>query len=283
MTRVDAHVHVWDLARGGYDWPDASVPDIHRSMTFAEVAPQLTEAGFGSAVLVQAADTAVDTAHMLETADADPRVAGVVAWTDLGAEADVVAADLARLRRHPTVVGIRALVHVRPDPGWVTTSRPLAALGEVARAGLVHDYVTADPAGLAHLPTVLDRHPDLPVVLDHLGKPPVGGSQQERREWLALLRDVAAPQVSAKVSGLYASRGPLDSWTPAQVRPFVEDALDVFGPERLMYGGDWPVAVLAGGYRRTAEAVTGILADLLGPADLEQVLGGTARRVYGLG
>lgn len=279
---IDAHVHVWDLARGGYDWPDASVPALHRTMTLDDLAPQLDERGVEGVVLVQAADTAVDTENMLEQARRDARVRGVVGWADLAAPADEFAMHLAALRRQPAIAGLRNLMHVKGVRGWILGPAQRENVAQVASAGLPLDVVTSAHDELADVVQLIDDVDDLRVVVDHLGKPPVGGSEQARREWRAALVDIAAdPRSSAKVSGLSSSVGPLDAWTPAQVAPFIEDALDVFGPDRLMYGGDWPVVLLAGGYARAWSAVTDALASL-DDADRAAVLGGTAARVYGL-
>lgn len=119
-------------------------------------------------------------------------------------------------------------------------------------------------------------------MIDHLGKPPVGGSIDDHRAWRRLATSIAAhPESHAKVSGLYRAGGPLGSWTTDDIRPFVEDALELFGPERLMYGSDWPVSPLAGGYERTWEALSLILARL-DDGDRARVLGTTASAFYRL-
>lgn len=279
---IDAHVHIWDLDSGGYDWPDASVPQIHRTMTVDDLAPDLDRFGIEGVVLVQAADTAADTAHMLEVAASDPRVRGVVGWADLSADPAVFGEAFDALRRHSRIVGLRNLMHVKGVARWILGDRQLANVGRVAASGLPLDVVTSAHAELADVVGVMERVPDVRVVVDHLGKPPVGGSDSARREWRAVLGDIASERTAtAKISGLSSSVGPLDAWTPEQVRPFIEDALAMFGPDRLMYGGDWPVVVLAGGYERAWHAVADAL-NSLADAERVAVLGGTAARVYAL-
>ena len=282
MTIVDAHLHVWDLERNAYDWPTPELPELYRTMEVDDVRPSLDRAGVDAVVLVQAADTAEDTAGMLEMADRHPIVAGVVGWVPLDRPVDAAAA-LAGFAAEPRVVGIRSLIHTMDDPNWILRPDVGEGLGLLEAAGLPFDYVTSGPAALAHLPVLAQRHPSLPLVLDHLGKPPIGLDDAARRSWRELLAAAAAnPLLTAKVSGLAAAAGPPDSWTTEMLRPFVLDAVDVFGPDRLMYGGDWPVSILAGGYDRTWDAISELLADLT-EAEREQVLAGTATRVYGLG
>ncbi len=279
---IDAHVHVWDLARGGYDWPDASEPALYRTMTVDDLAPVLDERGIEGVVLVQAADTAVDTENMLDQARQNPRVRGVVGWADLGAEPETFARAFDALRREPAIVGLRNLMHVKGVPGWILGVHQRTNVATVAAAGLPLDVVTSAHGELRDVVALMQATPGLRVVVDHLGKPPVGGTDDARREWRAVLTDIAAdPHSVAKISGLSSSVGPLDAWTPSQVAPFIDDALDVFGPNRLMYGGDWPVVILAGGYERAWSAIADAISSL-GEDERAAVLGATAARVYGL-
>lgn len=279
---IDAHVHVWDLDRGRYDWPDASVPKLHRTLTVDDLAPTLDARGIDGLVLVQAADAAEDTQNMLEQARRHPRVRGVVGWADLGDDPEEFATALDDLRADSSIVGLRNLMHVKGTPSWILGEHQRANVATVAAAGLPLDVVTAGHDELSDVVALIEATPGLRVVLDHLGKPPIGGTDAARRAWRSAIVDVAAdPNSTAKLSGLSSAVGPLDAWTPAQVAPFIDDALQIFGPSRLMYGGDWPVVMLAGGYERAWSVVTGALADL-DEAGRVAVLGGTATQVYGL-
>ncbi|MEU1301477.1 MULTISPECIES: amidohydrolase family protein [Streptomyces] len=281
MTVVDTHLHVWDPGRAAYDWLGPAMSPVDRAMRFRDARPALRTAGVTAAVLVQAADNHADTDLMLATAATNPEVVGVVAWVPLD-DPDRARARLALLRRDPHMVGVRTLLHERSDPDWILGPDAGAGLALLAEAGLTFDYSTSSPAALRHLPELAARHPTLRLVVDHLGKPPVGGGREDRAEWHRLIAAAAKhPRVHAKVSGLYSASGALDAWTTDEVRPYVEDALELFGPERLMYGGDWPISLLAGGYARTWEAVCELLAPLA-PDDRAAVLGGTAARFYRL-
>jgi L-fuconolactonase len=152
----------------------------------------------------------------------------------------------------------------------------------LAEVGLPLDVPTTGPHGLAPVVGWLDRHPDLRVVIDHLGKPPVGADSAARGEWRALLAAVAQhPLATAKLSGLYAQSGPLDSWIIDDVTKVADEALDLFGPSRLLAGGDWPIAVLAGGYDRVWSAIETVVAGLSIP-DRDAVLGLSAIATYSL-
>ncbi|MET9358467.1 amidohydrolase family protein [Streptomyces sp. NPDC006617] len=281
MTVVDAHLHVWDPEQAAYEWLGPAMAPVDRAMRFHDALPALRTAGVGAAVLVQAADNDEDTDLMLATAARHPEVVGVVAWVPLD-DPGRARARLAVLRRDPHVVGVRTLLHERSDPDWVLGPDADAGLALLAEAGLPFDYSTTSPAALRHLPELSARHPALRLVVDHLGKPPVGGGREDRAEWHRLIAAAAKhPGVHAKFSGLYSASGALDAWSTDELRPFVEDALELFGPERLMYGGDWPVSLLAGGYARTWEAMCELLAPLA-PDDRAAVLGGTATRLYRL-
>jgi L-fuconolactonase len=276
---IDAHQHVWNLQRAEYAWLDSGLAPIDRTVELDEVLPAMRSLGVTASVLVQSADNADDTANMLRVADEHPAVVGIVGWVPLD-EPERAARMLAE--RDDRVRGVRALLHAMPDPDWILRDDVDEGLGLLEATGLAFDFVAAGPASLAHVPVVSARHPDLAIVIDHLGAPPIGGSPAARLEWKRLLAAAAEnPRVSAKVSGLYSGSGDLAAWTLDEVRPVVDDALELFGPERLLAGGDWPIVVLAGGYER----VWTTLLDLAGALDRgarAALLGGTAARVYGL-
>lgn len=283
MSRiVDAHHHIWDLAAAHYPWLDPEAGPLFRSFEIDETALARQSRGIDAVILVQAADNDEDTAHLLSVARAQPDVVGVVAWTPL----DDPEGTRRRLSKwadqHAPVVGIRSLIHERRDTRWILSPAVEEGLRAISGAGLPLDYVTADHNALAHLPELTARHPDLAVIVDHLGKPPIGGDRDSFDDWRRLLLAAArSPLVHAKLSGLYPADGPLDRWRADDIRPFIDTAIEILGPSRLLMGSDWPIAELAGGYQRTWDALASAVA-FLSEDERGDVMGGTADRVYAL-
>ncbi|RXZ47060.1 amidohydrolase family protein [Agromyces binzhouensis] len=276
---IDTHQHVWDLDRARYSWltPEAGV--LYRSIGMDEVLPSFAATGVTGTVLVQSADNDEDTDFMFEVAAGEPLVVGVVGYVPLH-EPERAAERLEELRRRPLFRGIRNLIHDRPDPRWLLRDDVDAGLGVLEAAGVPFDVVGVLPEHLEAVLEISAKHPDLDLVLDHLNKPPIGSDDHE--PWASLIARVAEnPRVHAKVSGLYSAVGDPADWTVETVRPAFEHALAVFGPERLMYGGDWPVSLIAGGYERVFAGIEALLADL-DPRERDLVLAGTARRFYSL-
>ncbi|WP_181804046.1 amidohydrolase family protein [Streptomyces shenzhenensis] len=275
---IDSHQHVWDLDRAPYPWLGPHVPQWNRTFTFEEVQPDLRRNGVSATVMVQAADNDQDTQYMLAVADDHPEVVGVVGYVPLEKPAEA-SARLAELRTDRRVVGIRNLTHDRPDPDWILRPDVDEGLSVLEAAGIPFDYVAVIPRHLEHVPVLSERHPRLRIVVDHLAKPPIGRSGVE--PWWSLMAAAAEnPLVHAKVSGLYPGEAP-DRWNADAIRPFVERAVELFGPSRLMYGGDWPISVAAGGYSRVFEGVMQALRGVA-PRDRDEILSGTARRFYDL-
>jgi len=276
---IDAHQHVWDPARAEYDWLGPTLSPIDKTMEFAELRPSLERAGVTATVLVQSADNDEDTDLMLEVAAANPEIAAVVAYAPLAQPAEV-SARLKKYRDNSLIVGIRNLVHNMPDPKWLLRPDVDDGLGLLEEAGMTFDLVAVMPEHLALVPTLVERHPQLRIVIDHLAKPPIG--LDEREPWWSLIaRAAESPTVYAKVSGLYSATADASAWTPDLVRPYLARAIGCFGPARLMYGGDWPISILAGGYDRVWEALHELFAELP-QDDRSRILGKTAIEFYGI-
>ena len=274
---IDSHQHVWDPARAEYAWLGPELAPINRAFGMDELLPELAAAGVDATVLVQAADNADDTALMVATADAHPEVAAIVGYAPLERPAEV-AETLARWQGASRMVGVRTLIHNQSDPEWLLRPDVDEGLGLLEGAGIAFDVVAELPRHLELIPVLSERHPGLRMVIDHLAKPPIGLA--DREPWWSLIAAAAEnPNVSGKLSGLYSATGAPDAWTTEQVRPFFDRAVELFGPSRLMYGGDWPVAILSGGYTRLWEGLAPLL-DSLSSEDRERVLGRTAADFY---
>ncbi len=275
---VDAHQHFWNLHRVNYPWLTPEYGPLYRTYEADELAPQLKRAGIDGTVLVQSADSYEDTEYMLEVADRYRFIAGVVGWVPL-LRPDEAAATLDGFKRHPRFKGIRHLIHVEPDPDWLLQPAVIEGLAILAEKGMTFDVVAVLPRHLEHVPVIAERVPQLKIVIDHLAKPPI--KEKGWEPWASLLARAARhPNVYAKVSGLNTAADP-DHWTAEDLKPYVDHAVQHFGANRLMFGGDWPVAVLAGDYQKVWEETNRAVAHL-DKRDREAVLGGTAVSFYGL-
>lgn len=274
---IDSHQHVWDPARAEYAWLGPELAPINRAFGMAELLPELERAGVEATVLVQSADNSDDTALMIETADRHAEVAAIVGYAPLDRPAET-AAVLESWRGDSRMVGVRTLIHNQPDPDWLLRPEVDEGLGLLEEAGLAFDVVAELPRHLELVPILAERHPNLRLVIDHLAKPPIG--LDDREPWWSLIAAAAeSPNVYGKVSGLYSATGTPDAWTVEQVRPCFERAVELFTPSRLMYGGDWPVAILAGGYMRVWEGLESLFGSL-SAAERERMLGRTAAEFY---
>jgi L-fuconolactonase len=266
---VDAHLHIWDLERSDYAWLAPDHP-LHRTFTPEQAHAELEAAGIAAAVLVQAEDSARDTRLMLEAADRHPWIAGIVGWVRL----DGPAVDERQLER---LCGVRHLVHDDPRDDFLHLPAVRRSLRRLAGLGIPFDVPDAWPRHLAATADLAAALPELRIVVDHLGKPPFGREDWER--WRATLAGVAArPNTVAKVSGLQVPGRP---FTADEVRPAWEIALELFGPGRLLWGSDWPITELVGGYGHAWEVMSSLVAEL-SPDEQARILAGTATDVYGL-
>ncbi|WP_223693125.1 amidohydrolase family protein [Leifsonia poae] len=275
---VDAHLHLWDLDRVEYPWITADLGALHRTFTFAEVEPQLDNAGIDRVILVQAANSIEDSAAMFAVAEENDRVAGVVAWVDLLDPART-ATQLDQWAAHPALVGVRHLIHDEPDPDWLARDAVRASLAELARRGLVFDIVGILPRHLELALAIAGELPELRLVIDHLGTPPIGDADAE--PWAGLLTGLAThPNVAVKLSGL-TTLGPDAPAGPDRLRPYVNHVLEAFGAGRVLFGGDWPVSTAAGNYAQTQATAAELVASL-SPSERADVFGGAADRAYRL-
>jgi len=271
--RIDAHHHLWTLARGDYGWLTPALAPIYRDFRLADLAPHLAAAGIEGTILVQAAATEAETMFLLDIAESSDVVRGVVGWTDFDA-ADA-AARIDALAARSLLVGLRPMVQDIADDDWLLGPALAPLLTAMARNGLVFDALVL-PRHLPRLLQIVGRHPDLAFVLDHCGKPRLATG--EIATWQ---RDIALlaqhPNIVCKVSGLVTEAAP--DWKVADLRQAVDHVVACFGPQRLLWGSDWPVVDLAGGYARWFAAAETLLADL-SPREKAAIFGGNAARIY---
>lgn len=276
MTRIDAHQHFWRLARADYGWLTPRLAPIYRDFGIDDLRPHLAAAGIAATVLVQAAPTEAETEFLLTLAEeSGGLVQGVVGWVDF--EATDAPQRLERLARNPLLRGIRPMMQDISDTDWMLNSKLEPVFRALIDIDLGFDALV-QPRHLPNVRKLLERHPALRLVIDHGAKP--GIAVGEREPWATEMRRIAQETDAwCKLSGLVTEARP--TWRVSDLRPFVDLLLESFGPERLIWGSDWPVVELAGGYERWWTATSELLRPL-DPESRERVLGGNAVRFYGI-
>jgi L-fuconolactonase len=279
MTAViDAHLHFWRLAMP-FDFGWLERPEhapIRRDFLPGDLRPEMEAAGVHQGVFVQTQHSLEETRWALALADENPWIAGVVGWVDLASkECD---RQVTELRRHAKFVGVRHLAQDEEDDNWLVRAEVLQGLRVLERHGVPFDLLL-HVRHLPHAQTLGMAFPSLPLVIDHLAKPDIRGGRMDG--WLPALKNASrCRNVHVKLSGL-VTEADWRRWKPADLKPYVQAALDLFGPERCLFGSDWPVCLLASPYGR----VKSTLEEALGPLDEEArhwVFGGAARKFYGL-
>ncbi|MER6569052.1 amidohydrolase family protein [Streptomyces sp. NPDC001093] len=281
---VDAHHHVWDLSLRPQPWLDEPGHEpIRRSFSSHALHSAATRPIAGrrltSTVVVQCVPSVPETRDLLALAESDPLIGAVVGWADLTSPA--IGDVLDDLRAGPGGRYLRAVRHLvqdESDPHWLGRPDVERGLRAVGRRGLGYDVLIRShqfPQAIR----LAERLPELSLVLDHAGKPPL--ARGELADWARQVRTLARhPQVRCKVSGL-VTEADHERWTVDDIRPVWDVLLSAFGPERLMFGSDWPVCVLAGGWNRWAAAVDELLGECSG-TEIDAVLAGTATAFYQL-
>jgi L-fuconolactonase len=254
------------------------VAEIARPFGPADLRPLLERNRVDAVVVVQGASLDSDTDYILAEAHRQPWIAAVTAWLRLD-EPERARTRLDELRSHPKFRAVRHLVHMEDDPHWIVSERVLESIALLEAAGVVLEVPVVYPRHFDDVTELARRFPLLTIVVDHLGKPPVGGARFD--DWVAKLEQCAdSPNVYAKVSGLNTSLERRD-WGVDDLVPAVSAALEAFGADRLLCGSDWPVALLNGDYDHVWQT-TLRLVEMLAPQHDEALLGGNAARVYRL-
>ena len=275
--KIDAHQHFWYYEPEDYGWISEAMPQLQRDLLPEDLQPLLEQAGFEGCIAVQARQSEDETDFLVTLSQEFSFIRGIVGWVDL--QDPGVRERLQYYRQFRAVRGFRHIVQDEPDERFLVGEDFLRGVRMLGEFGYTYDILVYEK----HLPVVvefLEKCPDQPFVLDHLGKPEIPKGMSER--WREGIRAIAAHQnVSCKLSGL-VTEADWQHWTPDDFRPFLEHALEAFGPDRLMIGSDWPVCLLEA---RDYAQVTGIVEDFISPlpaADQEKILGLNAARFYGV-
>jgi L-fuconolactonase len=274
---IDAHHHFWERGRFKDGWLDQ---ETHRPISGSflpkDLEPLLRTSGIQKSVFVQTQHDLEENRWVLGLADRHEWIAGVVGWIDLASPR--CEEQLLDFRRHSKAVGVRHITHDEPDDDFLLRPPVLAGLKVLEKHAVPFDLLFF-VRHLRHASTLAGRFPGLPLVIDHLAKPRIKDRSMEdwKKDFVAAARH---PNVYCKLSGM-VTEAEWRSWTPADLKPYVQTALEAFGPERLMFGTDWPVCLLAARYDQVVDA----LRDALGPistAERDRIWGGTAARFYSL-
>jgi L-fuconolactonase len=272
---IDAHHHFWRYNRADYGWIDDRMSRIRRDFLPAHLEQEIRTAEIDGVITVQARQTLDETRLLLELAGDHPWIRGFVGWVPL--ISPTVDADLDSFVPHLQFRGVRHVLQDEPDD-YMQTAEFNRGINLLTPRGLAYDILITErqlPAAIA----MVDRHPDQTFILDHLAKPRIAdGILSPWREYLNEL--AGRDNVFCKLSGM-VTEASYDAWTPAQLRPYVEVALEAFTPKRLMFGSDWPVCLVACEYARWTDLVRSFVASLT-QAEQADIMGNTAQRAYGL-
>lgn len=274
--RIDAHQHFWDLGFLDYPWMPPGESVLRRNYFPEDLAPILEANRFDGTVVVQANVVIEETWWLLDLASRYDLIRGVVAWVDL---TDPNVGDtLDRCQQHPKFKGVRHIVHDELDLNWLLRDDVIRGLRELARRDIPYDLLLRPPH-LPLIPELAERVPGLPMVIDHIAKPLIAEDRME--PWARDMETVSKiPGMHCKLSGMI-TEADHKNWKPEDLRPYVQHVLSLFPPDRLMFGSDWPVCLLAGTWKQVLAAFTQACGPLP-PEHREKILGGTATAFYRL-
>jgi L-fuconolactonase len=277
MARIDSHHHLWQYEPAAYPWISDAMPVLKRDYGLGDLDAALAGTGITGTVAVQAQQTVAEAEWLLNLAREHPVIKGVVGWVPLASPS--VEAELERLGADPRLKGVRHIVHDEPDDAFILRADFNDGIAKIERFGLVYDVLIF----ARHLPNAIrfvDRHPRQPFVVDHIAKPVITADRFDDA-WARGIRAMAErPHVTCKLSGVVTEvRDP--AWSVDLIRPYVEVVLQAFGPDRLMFGTDWPVCRLRCEYGTWVHAVEELIGTL-SPDEQQAIWSGTATRVYGL-
>jgi L-fuconolactonase len=276
MEIVDSHQHFWQVGRFDYPWMSSDVEILYRDYLPATLKPIITKNAVAETVVVQASNSLSETWWMLKLAATNKFIAGVVGWVDL--MDPKLEATLAELTGNKWFKGVRHLVESEANDDWLVQAAVLQGLRTLAAHNVPYDMLV-HTRHLKRVRTVAEACPGLSLVIDHMAKPPIASGGIS--EWTRELKAVAAfPNIYCKLSGL-VTEADHASWKVSDLRPYVDCALELFGPNRLLFGSDYPVCLLAGSYERVLGAFQELLKDL-DEVDRDRIFNENARQFYRL-
>jgi L-fuconolactonase len=278
MPVIDCHQHFWTWGKRAHKFPPAAGTRLDRDFTPEDLRPQLKKAGVDGTILVQSLNEFDETREFLDLSREINYVAGVVGWVPLTDPA-ACAAALESVKSRGKLVGIRPLIAYEPDPNWLLQASVRESLGLLVKADLAFEAIPVNDRQFEAVLTVTRATPELKVVLNHLGNPPVPEKGWE--PWATFIKRASElPNMSIKLSAGLALVIKW-KWSTEEIRRYADYVIGLFGPERVMAGSNWPVVELGGTFNEVWSGLTDLIAGLT-PAERAAVLGGSAQRIYGL-
>nr|WP_221468737.1 amidohydrolase family protein [Cohnella thailandensis] len=277
LVRIDAHQHYWRIDRGDYGWITPEIPVLYRDFLPPDLLPHLKEHRLDGSILVQAAPTPEETIFILTLAERHESIKGVVGFLDL--EDARHSEHYERYAKHPKFVGFRLMIQDMPDAGVILSPSYIEALQAYAAKGVPVDLLLKSDQ-LAEAVELAKRVPGLRGVIDHIAKPRIAEGRME--PWAEQIKELASyPNLYCKLSGM-VTEADRSGWTSEQFVPYVRHVLECFGPDRVLFGSDWPVCLLAASYGEVVDVLERALPDSWGDAEKAKLFGGNAQAFYRL-
>jgi L-fuconolactonase len=274
--KIDAHQHFWQIGKYDYVWMSPDMGVLYDSFGPAQQKTNLKECGIDKSVIVQTISSVDETRWFLQLAKENDFIAGVVGWVDL--KSPCVGEILDELTDNEKLVGIRHQVHDEPDANWLLRDDVMNGLAALSRRAIPYDLLIR-PVHLDVSLTIAQKFPDLPLVIDHIAKPCIAKNQWN--DWANGMAALSGcDNVFCKLSGMI-TEADWTTWKPGDLKPYMDYLIEKFGPERCMFGSDWPVCLLAGSYKKVFEAFNENIMEL-SPSEKSELLGGAAARFYNL-
>lgn len=273
---IDAHHHFWQYNPEEFSWIDDAMKCIRTDFLPGKLEETIRSLGIDGVVTVQARQSVEETDWIIGIARQNEFIKGVVGWLPL--MSDDLEESLERYGDEKTLKGVRHVIQGEPDPDFILKSDFNRGVRLLKKYSLVYDILVVERQ-LPNTIKFVDQHPDQAFVLDHLAKPLIG--RNELSPWKENIIELAKrANVSCKISGM-VTEADYQNWSPEQLQPYFEVVMDAFGPDRLLFGSDWPVCLVATSYKNWIELVRGKISSLT-EAEKEKIMGGNAVRIYNL-
>lgn len=275
--RIDAHQHYWKIERNDYGWITPELPVLYRDYMPEDLSPQLIKHQLDGSIVVQAAPTLAETEYLLSLADQEKNIMGVVGWLDLNNLDHRTHYEA--FRKHPKFVGFRIMIQEMADASLILEPHFVKALRYYAEENIPVDLLVVSHQ-LEHLVTLLNEVPDLRGVIDHIAKPSIADGIRE--PWLSQMKEIAKhPNIYCKLSGM-VTEADHNNWKPEHLTGYIHQVIEMFGSERLLFGSDWPVCLLAASYDQVVDVLEQALPPSWGEKERERLFGANAKEFYKL-